>query len=188
MGLEKTFGEFGICLQRLDDRLKELGLTMELDRPERNDASVVDVFEYAVLDLCGWVKETLHHARIAEKSVRHTLEMEKARHALIVCQERFQRIEELFFGKLVSYDDLNELINFGAERRGEWRSWVTSVRKGIELCREPLEDARKKLAECWQEITERVGMMTVSVQNTSIGQNIISKAPETEQASSEEMA
>jgi len=188
MGLEKTFGEFVICLQRLDDRLKELGLTVELDRPERNDARVVDGFEYAVLDLDGWVKETLHHARIAEKSVRHTVELEKARHALIICQERFQRIEELFFGKLVSYEGLNELINFGAERRGEWRSWVTSVRKGLEMCREPLDDVRKKLAECWQEITERVGMTSVSVQNTSIGQNIVSKAPATEHASSEEIS
>src|SRR5262245_1890937 len=119
MGLEKTFAEFVICLQRLDDRLTELGLTLDLDRPERNDATVVDIFEYAVLDLDGWVKETLHHARLAQKSVGHAVELEKARHALVICQERFQRIEELFFGKLVSYDGLNDLINFGAERRGE---------------------------------------------------------------------
>ena len=42
MGLEKTFREFSSQLHRLQDRLRELRLTVVEDRPARNDAVVVE--------------------------------------------------------------------------------------------------------------------------------------------------
>jgi hypothetical protein len=79
---------------------------------------------------------------------------------------------------------MEDLTSFGSERRGEWSSWVTSVKQGIGHCRQPVEDAGKALAECWQEIAERVGMTSVSVRTTNIGQQIASDAP----TAKEEMA
>jgi hypothetical protein len=49
------------------------------------------------------------------------------------------------------------------------------VKQGIEQCREPLDLSTKALAGCWQEIAERVGSTSVSVQTTNIGQKIISR-------------
>ena len=112
-------------------------------------------------------------AEQAERAVGHPPDVDSARHALAACQERFQRIEQVFAAQLVSYEQVNDLTSFGKERRGEWPSWVTSVKQGIEHCRHPLEEAGKALAECWQEIAERAGMTSISVRTTSIGQKIV---------------
>ena len=71
--------------------------------------------------------------------------------------------------RLASYDKLKELVRLGNERR-TWLPWASSTRQGIEQCREPLEQTSKALSACWQELAERLGMMNISVQATSIGQ------------------
>jgi hypothetical protein len=100
------------------------------------------------------------------------VDIDRARHALTGCQEKFQRVEQAFSAKLVSYESMKDLTRFGRERRGEWRSWVAAVKQGIERCRPPLQGAAEALVDCWKEIAERVGMTSVSVCTTSIGQNI----------------
>lgn len=175
MALEKTFRESSAQFGRLRDRLQELEVTVVEDRPPANDAAIVDNFEDAVDDLRGWVEEALKAAETAEQAVEHPMDIDRARRALTVCQERFQLIEKEFAANLVSYERMKDLNSFGSERRREWPSWVTSVKQGIEHCRQPIEDAGKALAECWQEIAERVGMTSVSVQTTSIGQKMVTE-------------
>jgi response regulator RpfG family c-di-GMP phosphodiesterase len=176
MGLEKTIRTFSSELHRLQDRLQELRLTVVEDRPARNDAVIVDNLEYAVEDLLGWVKESLHSVKRAEQAVDHPVDMDQARQALTSCQERIQRMEKVFSENLVSYERMKDLSTFGSERRGEWPSWVTSVKQGIEHCKHPLDNARMRMAECWQEIAERVGMTSISVRTTNIGQKITAAA------------
>jgi len=172
MALERTFRELPAQLRRLRDRLQELEVTVVEDRPQANQAVIVDSLEYAVADLRGWAEEALQAAEEAERAVGHPVDLGRARRALSTCQERFQRIERGFAANLVSYDRIKDLTNFGSERRREWPAWVTSVKQGIEHCREPIEGVGQALAECWQEIAERVGMTSVSVQATNIGQQI----------------
>jgi hypothetical protein len=59
------------------------------------------------------------------------------------------------------------------------------VKQGVEHCRQPLEDAGKALAECWQELAERVGMTSVSVRTKNIGQKIVAKASEPKEMAQE---
>jgi hypothetical protein len=189
MGLEKTFREFSTGLRKLADRIDELRIAAVVDTPPaKNGGVIVDNLEYAVEDLRGWLQETLAAARTAERAVGHPVDLEKARHALGICQERFRRIEQVYSANLVSYERLKDLTSFGSERRGEWPSWVTSVKQGIEQCRQPLEDARNQLADCWQEIAERVGMTSVSVRTTNIGQKVVAKGSEAKNLVGEEMA
>jgi hypothetical protein len=178
MALEKTFREFCTALQKLRDRVGELRLTVVVDRPSKNDAVVVDNLEYGVEDMLGWLNETIAAAKAAERAAGHPLDLEQARHALTTCQERFQRIEQVFSTNLVSYERMKDLTSFGSERRGEWPSWVTSVKQGIDHCRQPIEETRNYLAACWQEIAERVGMTSISVRTTNIGQKITTSAAE----------
>ena len=76
--------------------------------------------------------------------------------------------------KFQLYEKLKDLATLGSERRGEWLPWSNSVKEGIEQCREPLDGVSNALAACWQEIAERVGMTSVTVQSTNIGQKIVS--------------
>jgi hypothetical protein len=178
MPLEKTFRKCSAHLRMLLDRVHELRLAAVVDRPEKNDAQVVDTLEYAVDDLMGWVSECLQAAADAQRAVAAPVDLDRARRALATCQEHLQKAEKTFASDLVSYDRQKDLTAFGSERRGEWPSWVTSVKQGIEYCRKPLEGVRRSLDECSQDIAERAGMTALSVQ--AIG-NIVaerSSAPE----------
>ena len=178
MALEKTFREFVTQLRRVHDRLEELRVTVVEDKPKKNDAVIVDRFEYAVEDLFGAVDEISAAAREAQKAVGYPLDIEQARCALTKCQDQFHKFEQGFNTNLVSYERMKDLSSFGSERRGEWPSWVASVKQGIEQCREPVEAAGRCLAECWAELAERAGMMSVSVKTTNIGQKIMAPLKE----------
>jgi hypothetical protein len=54
---------------------------------------------------------------------------------------------------------------------------VTSVKQGIEHCRQPLDSSRERLAECWQDMAERAGTTSISVRTTNIGQKIAAPQP-----------
>lgn len=172
MALEKTFRQLSAWLCRLCDRLEELQVTVVEDRPAQDDAVVVDRIENTVTDLLGWVKETIAAAKKAEAATGHPVDIDQARRSLAICQEKFHLVDRGFSAGLVSYERVSDLTGFGRERRGEWPSWVASVRQGIEHCRRPLEEAGGALAECWQEIAEKVGLPSVSVRTVAIGQKI----------------
>ncbi len=175
MALEATFRELFSELRKLQDMLVAVRLTVVEDKPVRGEAALVDHMEDTILDIMGSLEEGLKSARSAHKAVEHPKDMEGARAALTVCQERFHRIERQFSMDLVSYEKMKDLVALGKERRGEWLPWANSVKDGIEQCRQPLDAANKALAACWQEIAERVGMTSVSVQTTNIGQKIVGK-------------
>jgi hypothetical protein len=175
MALEATFRDLFTELRKLHDTLVALRLTVVEDKPVKGDAALVDRFEDTILDIMGSLDEALKAARAAQKGVGSNTDLNGVRRALTICQERFHRIEQQFAADLVSYEMLKDLASLGSERRGEWLPWSNSVKEGIEQCRQPLDGASKALAACWQEIAERVGMTSVSVQTTNIGQKIISK-------------
>jgi hypothetical protein len=175
MAMEAAFRELLTELRKLYDTLVALRLTVVEDKPARGDAALVDRLEDTALDVMGLLNEALRAARLAQKGVLGAPDLNGARRGLTTCQERFHRIERQFAAELVSYEILKDLASLGSERRGEWLPWANSVRSGIEQCREPLDGASKALAACWQEIAERVGMTSVSVQTTNIGQKIVSK-------------
>jgi hypothetical protein len=172
MGLESSFRNFSSELRKLLEALQELRLTVVEDRPSRNDAVVVDNVEYAMEDMLGWVQESCEAAAVAQQAVGHPADLDRARQALAMCQEKFQRVEQAFSTKLVSYESIKNLTRFGCERKGEWRLWVAAVKQGIERCRLPLQVAAAALVECWKELAERAGMTSISIRTTSIGQKI----------------
>jgi hypothetical protein len=179
VALEATFRELFSELKKLQDTLVALRLTVVEDRPRKGDAALVDQLEDTILDVMGLLDEGLKAARAAQKAVGHPLDLDGARRGLETCQDRFHRIEQQFSADLVSYERLKDLASLGM-RPGEWHSWAGTVKQGIEQCRQPLDGASKALAACWQEIAERVGMTSISVQATNIGQQITT--PELEAA------
>jgi len=180
VALEATFRELFTQLRRLNDTLLALRLTVGEDKPLKGEAALVDHFEDSILELMGRLDECLKAVRVAQKAVGHPLDLDGARRALAKCQESFHRIEQQFLADLVSYEKLKDLASLGSERRGEWLPWANSVKHGLEQCRPPLDDASKALAACWQEIAERVGTTSISVQATNIGQKIVTDSAEAE--------
>jgi hypothetical protein len=64
---------------------------------------------------------------------------------------------------------LNSLVQ---EDGKEWWQWVNGVKDGLEWCRQPLYDVNQALFQCWQELTEGPGLVSVSVNASSMGQQI----------------
>jgi len=156
----------------MHDVLNALQVTVG-DTPPEDEAALADGMENAVLDMMGALHETRRAALLARKAVGHPPDLDNARRALTRCQERFHRIERQFGSELAAFERLKELERLGHERRA-WLPWTSMVKRGIEECRAPLEKSNKTLAACWQELAERIGNVSVSVQ--AIGQQIQSPA------------
>jgi hypothetical protein len=173
MALEKAFRELVSELGKLGEALHELRITYG-DKPPQGEVALVDRLGDSIVDAVGWFEEALAAAVNAEKSVEYPLNFDLARKELTACQERFNRMVQQYWLELVSYERIAGLTRFGRQRGGEWRHWTGTVNEGLERCREPLNDASQALFQCWQELTERLGMSSVSVQTTNIGQQITS--------------
>jgi hypothetical protein len=170
VALEATFRGLSVCLHHLHDALNELQVTLG-DKPPDDESALADGVETAVLDMLGTLHETRRAALNGRKAVGHPPDLDRARRALALSQERFHRIEQQFASDLTSYERLKELERLGNERRA-WLPWSSTVKRGIELCRQPLEQTSAALASCWQELAERLGTMSISMQATNVGQQI----------------
>jgi hypothetical protein len=170
VALEATFRDLSVCLHQLHDALNELQVTLG-DKPIDDESAVADDVETKVLDAMGTLHEARKAALNARRAVGHPVDLDQARRALTLCQERFHRIEQLFAADLVSYEKFKELDRLGNERRA-WLPWSSTVKQGIEQCRQPLEQTSAALAACWQELAERLGTMSISMQATNVGQQI----------------
>ena len=97
------------------------------------------------------------------------VDFDLARQELARCQESYHRLVRRFSCELVSYERMAELKALAREYGGEWRSWAMGVRDVIGQCRAPMDDVMEALFLCWQELAERGGGVSVSVQTTKIG-------------------
>lgn len=169
MALEMTFRDLAACLHKVNDVMSALHITME--EPEHDEAAVADDLNDKTLELLGVVHEAQKAAENARRALGDPPSMDHARRNLAACQERFHRIEQKFSGELASYKTLTELARVGG-RSKQWAAWANSATRGIEDCRQPLEQASEALAACWQELAERLGTTNISMQATNVGQQI----------------
>ncbi len=171
MALEATFRDLLLGLHKLHDSVKALEVTAG-DKPDDRSSALADGLGDEVLEMLGSVEECRKAATNARKAVNHPLDLDRARRALTVAQDNFQRMERQFASNLVSYENMRELARLAGQRPGEWRGWVTSIRHGIEECRPAMEYVSSALARCWQELAEHAGQTSISVRTTNIGQKI----------------
>jgi hypothetical protein len=171
VALEATFQNLTLCLHHLHDALNALQVTLG-DKPVNDESALADGIETVVLDLMGTLHETRTAALQARKAIGHPLDLDLARRSMVLCQERFHRMEQQFAAELASYEKLKELARLASARR-IWLAWSSTVRRGIEECQPHLEQASTALAACWQEMVEHSGTTSISVRTT--GQKIIAR-------------
>jgi hypothetical protein len=175
MTLEAAFGDLRLQLQKLREVLVGLRITVVEDRPLEDEAMLVDDFGDMVTDLLAWLEKASTAAGEGRQALSPPMNMDRARRALAVCHEWFNRTAHRLSSDLMSYERIAELAHL-IERGGEWPIWARSVKEGLDRCQQPLYDVNQALFRCWQEIAERAGMTSVAVQTTSIGQQITTPA------------
>jgi hypothetical protein len=172
MALERVFQDLCTSLRRLRDALLGLRLTAREDKPLRGDTVLSDHYGDAADDFLGWQEEALRAATEGCQCAGHPLDLNRARRALSACHESCQRLAQGFATELVCYQRIADLRLLGRTRRGEWQAWATSVEEALDRCQQPLTEVNQTLFRCWQELAERAGECSVSVQTTSIGQQV----------------
>jgi hypothetical protein len=168
MALEVAFKILCTELQTLREGLSGLLITIREDKPLSNDALLVDILNDTIEELLGWLEEGMMAAYEGQLAVGHPIDLDHARRALARCQEKHNLITQKYALDMISYERVDELLELGRQRKGEWLAWSVSVKDGLEHCRQPLYMSNKALLVCWQEIAERVGMTMLSLQSTNI--------------------
>jgi hypothetical protein len=172
VALEATFEDLVAHLHRVGDVLNGARLTVQEDRPA-DDGAPIDRLADAVDDAIGWLEEAKAAAFDAQQAAAaHPFDGQRASRALASCQERFLRMSEHFAAELVSHERLADVRRFSRTRGGEWRAWAAEATAAIDRCRDPLDAAARALFQCWRDLTERLGASGISVQTTTVGQNI----------------
>jgi hypothetical protein len=188
MAIEKTFRTLQVELGKLREALEALSTTVDEDRPTPDAIAVTARLGDSVLAIRGTIEDARAAAAQAVQAVTHPMDTERARRALAACQEQFHRFAGQFFSDLTSYDSIEDLMSVSRERGHHWERWVSVVRQSLDQCRVLADEVRDALFLCWQELAEKLGTGSVSVQNTTIGQQITLPEHEPEESQTGEFA
>jgi hypothetical protein len=184
MGIESAFETMQRRLEDLKGELSELRVNAEDFypiaqhrmrrgelRPEEAPPPVVALAD-AAADLEGDVEEALKAAREAVLAVRQPRDLTEAQRATCAIQRGLDRVLRRQLVEVAAYDPLHTLVQMGDELGDSWPKWAELVRSVVSKCIEHLVEAFHALAECWQELADKLASNLVSIQSTNIGQQI----------------
>jgi len=173
MTLAAAFVDLERELEALRELLTGLQVTVVEDKPLRGDWALVERFGNAADDARGYLEAALAAAQKGRASVEGQPDLEAVRRSLATCHEQFNCLAQHFTADLFSYERLAALHSVGRERRGEWRLWAGVVGDTLDRCQQHINRVSRALHRCWQDIGERSGVSSVSVRNTSVGQQVL---------------
>lgn len=173
MAIEAVFLDLVSAFDRMHEALQSLALTAIEDRPLRDAVLLVERLGNMVDDLRGWASEGRAFAVRAHSAASHPVDGYRAREALGNANKHFIEVEYRFFNEALSQETIGELSLFGRQRGGEWLGWAGSVVAALEACREPLRGLDEAILRAWQELSEHLGLGTLSVWNTNIGHQFV---------------
>lgn len=175
MSLGGEFQALKAQLEHLHEVFADLRRLLDDHPAQGGKVLLLDSFGDAVEDSLGWSEESLEafvplltpESAISKKD----FDLNIARQVLATCQDTFNR-QTRRFSDLISFDNVGQLLQLGRERGGEWQIWAKRIKMELESCQQDLYVTNEALFRCWLEIAERVGMTSVSVRATNIGQQI----------------
>lgn len=168
MTLETSFRELTDRLRTLSEALHFLQILVVEDKPQTDDAALVDILSDAMDDLVSTLRTVSAAAATAYQCVVEQKELTCLSPPLTECQAHFYQLE-CQLSALLSYGRVAALIQLGRERSGEWPLWTRSVREALESIQEPVYEAKNALSRCWQEALASAISHSVVVTNTAIG-------------------
>ena len=177
MTLEAAFKDVTAKWERLAEELEQSLLWSVTETKPAGEHALATHYVDAGTDLIAAAREGLAACRA---EVDGGLSLGLTGPSLLRCQERYNTLAGRFHNEMASYERIRRLRRFGLEKGAAWRDWVAHVHKALDRCHRPMDDLNRALFGCWQEVADRIGMSSVSVQTTNIGQQI--RMPQTEGA------
>lgn len=173
MSLRTEFQNLRTQQERLHEVFSDLRRLLDDHPAEGNKVLLLDSFGDAVEDLLGWLEESSQTCvPLLPSEPAADFDANLVRRPLVVCQELFNRQMNRFLTDLVSYDKISQLLQFGRERGGEWQTWARGIKSELESSQQQMFLMNQAMFRCWVELAEWIGMTSISVRSTSIGQQI----------------
>lgn len=182
MALESALSNLCESLKALHGLLDGLDFTVTEDVPKRGSVVLVDQVSEGISELLALTEECLDAAGESQRAAGQPYDPNQMRRSLVVSQKQFHRLSQILFSRLLAYEQISALVQFGRKRGREWMAWVDTLRQGLDKCRPAREGVEDAYFQCWQEIGERLIAGPVSVHTTNIGQQITSDALESRDA------
>lgn len=172
MSLETAFESLHHALTRLSETVSALHVTITEDKPTRGATVLVDQLDNLVTDLLGMLEEANVHMTQALRNCKSSGQLEQVRRTLCEIHALINRFTTQYTGEVGAYSTLSKLLEMGRERGREWREWSLEVKTAVERCRVPIMTVSDALLDCWSELAQRMAQGSISMQTTSIGQQI----------------
>jgi hypothetical protein len=182
VALELALSNLCTSLKTLHGVLDGLRFTVTEDVPKTGSVVLVDQVSEEVTELLGLSEECLDAAIESQRAAGQPYDPNQMRRSLVVSQKQFHHLSQILFSRLLAYEPIASLVQFGRKRGREWMAWVDTLRHGLDKCRPVLEGAEEAYFQCWQEIGERLVAGPVSLHTTNIGQQITADALESRDA------
>jgi hypothetical protein len=170
MTMQAAFASVAEGLEVLYRAMEGLHWAAVEGRPQPEDHALVNRLENTASDLMGWIREARQAVEAGHGSCGGAPDLANARQALMDCQARTSQVTWRFFRDVFSVETLHALDSLGREDPARWGEWVRGVEDALGHCPQPLEELYQALFQCWQELTERAGWISVSVTTTTTGQ------------------
>ena len=172
MTLATTFAELQEQLETLRELLSDLDITLVEDKPLNDMSAPEGQFYDAALGARGYLEEALAAAREGREAADARYDLQSVQRWLVACHEQFDLFLDGFSSGLFSADRIRTLDRSRRGRGREWRAWMGVVIDTLGRCQTQVNHVTKSLILCSQEIADRSGTVSMSVQATNIGQQI----------------
>jgi hypothetical protein len=170
MALQSAFSDLVKRFERLLYVVSELAVILD-PNPTTEEPHLVHLLWDSTVQLEAWAEEAVAAAKIAAGAAGYPLDIDRLRQQMIALQRTYNDISKIYVTELLANSSLAELSHAG--RRGDpLRRWSDVVTQSIVQCRQPMFEVAEALFLCWQEMVERIGMSSISVQTKAVGQEI----------------
>lgn len=178
MALQSAFNDLVGRFQRLVEVMSDLRVTTVEDHPRGDKPLFVDWLADTVVQIEGLAEEGHAAAKNAVIAAGYPLDMEKLREHQVAAQRALNELSRTFTSEILVRPGLGDIARMGRERSIDWEFWTEAVIQGVGQCEQPLYQVSEALFRCWQEMVERIGMNSISVQTKAVGQEITVPASE----------
>lgn len=172
MTIERAAGALDGALEEVEQAIEHLVWSLDQGKSSaqaRYGHALADQHQAVADDMLGLAKE----ARAAIGALLGTLggqfDLVGARRALATAQDCLNGLWSRLFTGFYSGEMLRARTAMPREKP-TWAAWARGVEDALGRCPPPLQAANEALARCWEDLVDRAGLLSVSVQAT--GQQI----------------
>ena len=172
MTIERAAGALDGALEEVEQAIEHLVWSLDQGKSSaqaRYGHALADQHQAVADDMLGLAKEARATIGALLETLEGQVDLVGARRALATAQDCLNGLWFRLFTGFYSGEMLRARTAMPREKP-TWAAWARGVEDALGRCPPPLQAANEALARCWEDLVDRAGLLSVSVQAT--GQQI----------------